>query len=205
MKRKLSFIFVLLCCLSVFLGCSNKQAIGASSKVATTISQEKTSLPASISSPSVVNGTGTIEVAFSPSGGATDAVVKAIGEAKKTIKVQAYSFTSTPIAKALLSAKTKGVDVQIILDKSQESEQYSSLKFFTNNNIPVKIDSDFQIAHNKVIIIDDVNVVTGSFNFTKSAEKNNAENVLIIRGNNELAKKYLDNWQWRWDSTTSAT
>lgn len=158
-------------------------------------------LPGNIHSPNIVNGAGTIEVAFSPSGGATETVVQAINEARKSIRVQAYSFTSTPIAKALVDAQKRGVAVRVILDKSQETEKYSSAKFFLNNNIETKIDHDFQIAHNKVMIIDDLNVVTGSFNFTKSAEQNNAENVLVLRGNQALADLYIENWEWRWNET----
>ena len=63
------------------------------------------------------------------------------------------------------------------------------------------VDDDFAIAHNKIMILDDETVITGSFNFTKAAEERNAENVLVIRGNKDLAKFYLQNWQWRWDAS----
>ena len=66
-----------------------------------------------------------IEVFFSPKGGCTEAVVKEINAAKTTILVQAYSFTSTPIAKALVDAHKRGVKVEVILDKSQRTEKYS--------------------------------------------------------------------------------
>lgn len=153
-----------------------------------------------VSKPVTVQATGSIEVAFSPNFGATDTIVKALHEAKKTILVQAYSFTSKEIAQALADAKKRGVDVKVILDKSQESEKYTSATFLANQQIPVKIDRAFAIAHSKIMIIDDMNVITGSFNFTKSAENNNAENVLIIRGNKELANLYIQNWQWRWSN-----
>ena len=68
----------------------------------------------------------TIEVHFSPRGGCTDAVVKELCNAKKMVLVQAYSFTSAPIAKALVDAHKRGVDVRVILDKSQRSAKYSS-------------------------------------------------------------------------------
>jgi phosphatidylserine/phosphatidylglycerophosphate/cardiolipin synthase-like enzyme len=59
-----------------------------------------------------------VTACFTPGGNCTDAIVKALGEAKRTVLVQAYSFTSAPIAKALLDAHTRGVQVQVILDKS---------------------------------------------------------------------------------------
>jgi phosphatidylserine/phosphatidylglycerophosphate/cardiolipin synthase-like enzyme len=63
-----------------------------------------------------------------------------------------------------------------------------------NAGIPTYIDAKHAIAHNKVMIIDQMTVITGSFNFTKAAEVNNAENLLVIRSK-ELAKIYLDNWR----------
>ena len=133
------------------------------------------------------------QTCFSPGGGCTEAIVSQIGKAKKEILVQAYSFTSVPIARALLNAHKRGVKVQAILDKSQRKERYTSATFLSNSSIPTYIDDKHAIAHNKIIIIDRAIVITGSFNFTKAAEEKNAENVLII-WNKELAKSYLDNW-----------
>jgi len=131
---------------------------------------------------------------FSPNGGCTQAVVETLNGAKKTILVQAYSFTSTPIAKALVDAKKRGVDVRVILDKSQRTERYSGATFLTNGGVPTFIDATHKIAHNKVMVIDDQEVITGSFNFTKSAEAGNAENVLLILHAPELAARYSQNW-----------
>jgi phosphatidylserine/phosphatidylglycerophosphate/cardiolipin synthase-like enzyme len=134
-----------------------------------------------------------VEVSFSPKGGCTEAVVKEIDAAQKTILVQAYSFTSVPIAKALVDAHQRGVDARVILDKSQRTEKYSSADFVLHAGIPVWIDDQHAIAHNKVMVIDGAVVVTGSFNFTKAAEESNAENLLVIRSP-ELAARYTANW-----------
>jgi phosphatidylserine/phosphatidylglycerophosphate/cardiolipin synthase-like enzyme len=135
-----------------------------------------------------------LEVYFSPHGGCTDAIIKELNKAKSTILVQAYSFTSAPIAKALLDAHKRGVKVEIILDKSQRTDEYSSATFFFNAGIPVKIDAQHAIALNKVMVIDGMTVITGSFNFTKAAEENNAENLLVIQ-DKKLAERYTKNWQ----------
>jgi phosphatidylserine/phosphatidylglycerophosphate/cardiolipin synthase-like enzyme len=135
-----------------------------------------------------------VKVYFSPKGGCTEAIISEIDQAKTEILVQAYSFTSAPIAKALVDAHKRGVKVQEILDKSQRSEKYTSATFLTNAGIPTYIDGSHAIAHNKIMIIDKIKIITGSFNFTKAAEEKNAENVLII-SSKELAKPYLDNWQ----------
>jgi phosphatidylserine/phosphatidylglycerophosphate/cardiolipin synthase-like enzyme len=92
--------------------------------------------------------TGTVEVFFSPHGGATDAIVNEIRAARQEILVQAYSFTSKPIAKALLEARKRGVKVEGVLDKSNATAKYSGATFLANAGIPVLIDSDHAIAHN---------------------------------------------------------
>ncbi len=135
-----------------------------------------------------------LQVFFSPKGGCTEAVVKELNAAKNTVLVQAYSFTSTPIAKALLEAHKRGARVEVVLDKSQRTEKYSEADFLVNVGIPVRIDAQHAIAHNKVMVIDGATVITGSFNFTKNAEANNAENLLVIRSP-ELAAKYAANWK----------
>jgi phosphatidylserine/phosphatidylglycerophosphate/cardiolipin synthase-like enzyme len=135
-----------------------------------------------------------VKIYFSPRGGCTDAIINAIEQAKTEILVQAYSFTSAPIAKALVNAYKKGINVQVILDKSQRSEKYTSATFLTNAGIPTYIDDRHAIAHNKIMVIDKETVITGSFNFTKAAEEKNAENLLIITSK-ELAKVYIENWK----------
>ncbi|MGO9139603.1 MAG: phospholipase D family protein [Syntrophales bacterium] len=134
------------------------------------------------------------KVCFSPNGGCTESIVKEIDNAKSEILVQAYSFTSAPIAKALTDAFKRGVKVEAILDKSQRKEKYTAATFLANAGIPTYIDDKHAIAHNKIMVIDRETVITGSFNFTKAAEEKNAENLLIIR-NKDLAKIYIDNWE----------
>jgi phosphatidylserine/phosphatidylglycerophosphate/cardiolipin synthase-like enzyme len=120
--------------------------------------------------------------------------VQEISQAKQEILVQAYSFTSKDIAKALVAAHKRGVRTVIILDKSNQSKRYSAADFTFNMGIPTYIDAKHATAHNKVMIIDKETVITGSFNFTKAAEERNAENLLILRSK-ELAERYIANWE----------
>jgi len=137
------------------------------------------------------------QVCFTPYQNCMKKIVRLINHAKKSIFIQAYSFTAHPIAKALVRAKERGVEVRIIFDKSNFSGHfYSSSKYLIRHGIPSWNDSNLNIAHNKVIIVDQSIVQTGSFNYTYSAQKHNAENVLIIY-NRKLAQRYLDNWYRR--------
>jgi phosphatidylserine/phosphatidylglycerophosphate/cardiolipin synthase-like enzyme len=147
-----------------------------------------TPLPSATTTPSGVT------VCFTPGGNCTDTIVQALTQAKRTILVQAYSFTAAPIAKALLDAHKRGVQVQVILDKSQRSEKYSSADFLANQGVPVVIDANHAISHNKVMVIDGETVLTGSFNFTNAAQDKNAENLVII-WDSTLAAQYTQNWE----------
>jgi phosphatidylserine/phosphatidylglycerophosphate/cardiolipin synthase-like enzyme len=136
----------------------------------------------------------TCRVYFSPRGGATSAIEQTIDDAKHTVFVQAYSFTSEPIVEALVRAHERGVKVQVLFDKSQRTQKYTATHLLVQASIQVLIDASHAIAHNKVIIIDNNIVVTGSFNFTNAAEDRNAENLLLLQSK-ELAARYVDNWR----------
>ena len=130
----------------------------------------------------------------SPHGGCTEAIVAELGKAKSNVLVQAYSFTSAPIAKALVDAHKRGVAIAVILDKSQRTEKYSEADFIAHAGIRTLIDAKHAIAHNKIMVIDGDTVITGSFNFTKAAEEHNAENMLVIE-HSVLAEQYMKNWK----------
>lgn len=137
------------------------------------------------------------KLCFTPPQNCTGLIVDTIHHAAKSIYVQAYSFTSAPIMRALSAAKERGVEVKVLLDKSQSPKnKYSASTYLRHHDIPVWIDDQPDIAHNKVMIIDEAIVITGSFNFTNAAQYKNAENVIIIK-NDAIAKRYFDNWQFR--------
>jgi phosphatidylserine/phosphatidylglycerophosphate/cardiolipin synthase-like enzyme len=136
-----------------------------------------------------------VTVFFSPKGGCTDAVVRELKGARREVLVQAYSFSSKPVAQALVDAKLRGLKVEILLDRSNEQEAYSDLAFFTGQGLTPLIDADHAIAHNKVMVLDGATVITGSFNFTHQAEAENAENLLVVKGHRELAQVYRQNFE----------
>lgn len=141
-----------------------------------------------------------VEVAFSPDGGATELIVKTIGAAKKSVRVAAYSFTSRPILDALLMAHANQIDVEVILDHGQiQKDSHSVLTYLTRQKIPVRIDTKHKLQHDKYIVIDEKTIQTGSFNYTASAESHNSENVIVLWDAPEVAAAYLRNWKNLWD------
>ncbi|WP_174515774.1 phospholipase D family nuclease [Wolbachia endosymbiont of Cardiocondyla obscurior] len=136
-------------------------------------------------------------VCFTPRENCTNQIINAIDSSKKSVLVQAYSFTSKPIAKSLIEAKKRGVDVKVIFDESQTSSKRSVINELFEQKIPIWIDFKPAIAHSKIIIIDNQKIITGSFNFSDAAQRKNAENLLIITGDSPLVEQYIENWKDR--------
>lgn len=139
-------------------------------------------------------------VDFSPAGNGDKVILKAIAAARHSILVQAYSFSDRRIQNALGQAKARGVDVKVILDKT-DGESYEHhppvAAVIAAKGIPVWIDAAVRIAHNKVMIIDGSDLITGSYNFTYAAARDNAENLLYLRNAPQLVQAYTANFNWR--------
>jgi phosphatidylserine/phosphatidylglycerophosphate/cardiolipin synthase-like enzyme len=143
--------------------------------------------------------TGSIETAFTPGDRIDNLIIAAIAGAKREVLVNAYSFTQRSIARALVAARKRGVSVQVIADSQQAATlPQNVLAELAKGGIDVWLDANYQAAHNKVIVVDadtaSATTITGSYNFTVAAQWHNAENVLILRDNRDVARAYRDNW-----------
>ena len=152
---------------------------------------------------------GTVEVLFTPWDDAEGAIIRALGEAHTSIHVQAYLITSRPIANALVAALLRGVKVELLADREMAIKGANSqVSELASRGVSVWLETRYAAAHNKVILIDVLadeaevgaapkiaTVITGSYNYTWSAQARNAENLLFLRGDARLAKQYLNNWQ----------
>ena len=156
--------------------------------------------PALREAPPAFAAQGTVQVAFTPWDNAQAMIVGCIRQAKQQILVQAFSFTSRALANALIAAKRRGVDVQVMADREQTfSGEASRIPELVRAGIPVMLEVRYQSAHNKVMVMDaglaDAAVITGSYNWTYAAQYKNAENVLILRHNPDIANAYAANWR----------
>ncbi|MBI6727609.1 phospholipase D family protein [Pseudomonas amygdali] len=141
-----------------------------------------------------------IQVGFSPEGSAEQLVLNVIQRARQQIRLMAYSFTSPSVVKALVQAKRRGVDVQVVVDAHGNDNRASraAMNLLANAQIPVRTNGAYKIQHDKVIITDDQNVETGSFNYSASAAKANSENAVVMWDAPAVASVYLEHWQSRW-------
>ena len=137
---------------------------------------------------------------FSPEDNIQKTLVNTINNAQRNILVQAYLFTDERIGDALIAAHKRGVNVEILLDSDMAlgGKNVLTMRFF-DAGIPVRLETQYENAHNKIMIFDHDTakavVVTGSYNFTYSAQKRNAENVVVIRNAPAIVARYVNNWR----------
>lgn len=136
------------------------------------------------------------EVCFTPHQKCLPLIQRKLVTAKETIRLQSYSFTSKPIADSLIEAHQRGVKVIVIADKSQARDKRSQIKRLHEQGIDVFIDYKPAISHNKILILGEDGLFTGSYNWTGGAEQRNSENLVYI-SNKELAQQYITNFNRR--------
>ena len=124
-----------------------------------------------------------------------------IAKSREEVRVAVYAFTRRSIAKSLVEAKKRGVQVRVLVDASQSrnAHQKKILTRLRQARIPVRIIQlgKWSSMHHKFIIVDDRRVATGSFNYTSSASTRHAENLLVVFSE-AVAKKYGEAWQRLW-------
>ena len=128
---------------------------------------------------------------FSPGSDTISPLLKEINSAEKSIHFMAFSFTHDALGGAMRDRFKSGIEVRGVFEKRQTDNPYSEYEAMKKAGLPVVLDKNGGDMHHKVIVIDAETVITGSYNFSKNAEKRNDENLLIIKGNPEIAEAYL--------------
>nr|WP_148251441.1 phospholipase D family protein [Raoultella terrigena] len=145
-----------------------------------------------------------IQVGFSPEGTGRLLVLNTIGSAQQSIRMMAYSFTDPDVMKALIAAHQRGVDVKIVIDEKGNRNRASmaAMNLIVNAGIPLRTNDRFPIQHDKILIVDNHTVESGSYNFSRAADRSNSENVLVVWDDPALARRYLNHWTSRWAQGT---
>lgn len=142
--------------------------------------------------------TNDIRVCFSPNNGCRDLILRELESADSLIVLAIYSFTSFELARALVEAKGRGVEVRVVTDEGQNQGKYSKTEYLVDSDIPLRYRSGDGCMHHKFAVIDDEITITGSYNWSQSAEVRNDENLLII-DSKDLAKQYSNEFYQLWE------
>lgn len=138
-------------------------------------------------------GEASVTAGFSPGGTALDLILQFTGSARQSADVAAYDFTSRPVA--------RGVKVRLVADEKKSRDRWSLVGQLACAGIDVRINGMYSIMHNKFMVADGSAVETGSFNYTSSAEKRNAENALVINNEPDIARQYQSEFNRLWNES----
>jgi phosphatidylserine/phosphatidylglycerophosphate/cardiolipin synthase-like enzyme len=145
-----------------------------------------------------VHGSRIVVVFTSEDPALENAIVPLVNSAKQSIRFLAFSFTDFPLADAMSQRFKAGVDVKGVFETVGSETDAAELKTLMCRNVPVKQDGNPSFLHDKVIIVDERIVITGSMNFSTNAEESNDENVMII-DNADIARLYIQDFDRVWN------
>ncbi len=145
-----------------------------------------------------------VEVYFSPEDRPAQYVLQRLEQATTSIRFMTFSFTSDPIAQAMIAKTEAGLTVQGVFERQNASGTGAEFQTLSDGGVDVLEDGNCYILHHKVIVIDDRIVITGSYNFTASAERDNDENLVIIE-DPALARAYLEEFERLYAQAQSPT
>ena len=154
--------------------------------------------------PEASHGGGDIEVGFTP-GSAVGLVLAVLNAARSgsPLDMAAYEFTHKEIAEAVVAAHRRGAKVRVVVDQERISGQYNAANYLANQGVPVVASSQrYKIFHHKFIVLNHRTVQTGSFNYTSAAAQHNAENVILLKDNRDVATKYTSEFERLWREGT---
>ncbi len=148
-----------------------------------------------------------VQACFSPKGNCSDHIIQELQRAETEILVAVYAFTSSEIAWALVQAKQRGINVRVLVDRKFDREsKYSKGSFLKKQGLKVRRTSGLSkgdkrrgLMHQKFAVIDSRIVLTGSYNWTASAESINHENLLLFRDAGPLAEEYRQQFLRLWE------
>ncbi|MEZ6142528.1 MAG: phospholipase D-like domain-containing protein [Zavarzinella sp.] len=134
---------------------------------------------------------------FSPGMACIQEILRQIQLARTSIDVCVFTITDDRISDALIQAHSRGIKVRVITDNDKSEDQGSDIVRLVRAGIPCIMDETEAHMHHKYAIFDDVRLLSGSFNWTRSATEYNNEN-LIVTPDSKLVKEFRSNFEKLW-------
>lgn len=136
---------------------------------------------------------------FSPNGGVRRRLVRAIQESRRTIDIAVYNFTASELAEALYAAKARGVQIRVVVDREMAETGGSGIRGLRLNGVTVRSLGvpEQSLMHHKFAVFDERLVVTGSYNWTNSAEHTNYENLVVLE-DPEMVSRFQQEFRRLW-------
>jgi mitochondrial cardiolipin hydrolase len=140
------------------------------------------------------------KVFFSPGTDCLNAITRSLKNAKKKARICVFTISDNRIVDAIKEMQLNGIDIKIISDNDKRYDMGNDIDYIAGLGIEVKLDTTHAHMHHKFAVIDDKLTITGSYNWTRSAEQKNYENILLT-DNKDVAKAYSDEFNKLWKIT----
>jgi len=205
MRNKSATVAVTLLLVGIFVGIGIAPFISQNSSAPPTVTQQSIGTTTTTLGMTITEaGPDIVDHCFTSGYGSTSdcasLIVYWIGQAKSSIHILMYSMTLDVITQALVQAAARGVDVKIALDSIQAQSEYSQYSKLTAAGMNVRLSHGAYEMHDKIAVIDDHLIITGSFNWTQDANSNNDENLLILNSQT-LGVAYEQEFQTVWNAS----
>jgi phosphatidylserine/phosphatidylglycerophosphate/cardiolipin synthase-like enzyme len=128
-------------------------------------------------------------------------LISLINRANRSVYVAVYSFTRDSLATALISAKERGVEVRVVIERERAYEQGSEYPRLKSAGVDVRLDGNPNLMHHKFMVIDGYVVVTGSYNWSTAAEDRNDENIVVIF-DRDVAQRFVQEFERVWQTAS---
>lgn len=135
---------------------------------------------------------------FSPGDDCLNAILEALDNTRSSIKICVFTISDNRITKKLIQLHEKNKHMKIITDNEKLHDKGSDIKWLSESGIAVKVDKTRHHMHHKFALIDNKLLLTGSYNWTRSAEAYNHENLLITNNRN-VCRQYQKEYDKLWD------
>ena len=139
------------------------------------------------------------EAWFSPGEGCRNRIAGLLGAARKSADICVFTITDDLLSDAVVAAHARGVRVRVITDNDKSEDRGSDVATFVRRGLDVRIDETAYHMHHKFAVFDDRLLMTGSYNWTRSAFQHNEENIVVI-DNASLVKRFAREFEQLWAS-----
>ncbi|PIQ22873.1 MAG: endonuclease [Cytophagales bacterium CG18_big_fil_WC_8_21_14_2_50_42_9] len=138
---------------------------------------------------------------FSPGDACLNAIISSINGAQSIIKICVFTISDDRITRAILQVHRRGIKIKILTDNEKLHDKGSDIRELAQAGVPVRIDNTSNHMHHKFALLDNQTVLTGSYNWTRSAAQYNHEN-LIISDDKTLAQDFGREFDRLWNEMT---
>jgi len=139
------------------------------------------------------------EAWFSPGEGPRDRIIRLIDDARARLDICVFTITDNGIARAIVRAHERGIRIRIVTDNDKAWDRGSDVEDLSEAGIPLVVDKTEAHMHHKFMVVDGALLLNGSYNWTRSAYRENEENVMLT-SNPKLVATYQEQFDALWSA-----